>query len=178
MLTHLNHATLMTVITIVTLNINGLMAPTRVGMLSNFLRQHDIDILFAQEVTSTEVLHIQGYTTYHNVGASMRGTALLARKGIQIDSIVVSPTGRAMAASFQGVLLISVYAPSGTAMRAEREQFFNSELPPLLRADYKHIICGGDFSCVLHPIYVLGHLTRSYALAELVKGFDLRDTWT
>jgi exonuclease III len=63
-------------------------------------------------------------------------------------------------------------------MRAAREQFFNSELPPLLRTDHKHIICGGDFNCVLQPIDVVGHFTRSYALAELVKGFDMRDTWT
>jgi exonuclease III len=99
-------------------------------MLSTFLRQHDVDLLFAQEVTSTEVLHIQGYNTYHNIAAAMRGTALLAKEGIQLGNIAVSPTGRIMTATFQGVLLVNVYAPSGTAMRAAREQFYNSELPP------------------------------------------------
>jgi exonuclease III len=94
----------MTIITIATLNINGLMAQTRIGMLINFLRKHDIDILFAQEVTSTEVLHIKGYTTFHNVGATMRGTAILAREGIKLSRIMLSPTGRAMAASFRDIL--------------------------------------------------------------------------
>jgi hypothetical protein len=126
----------------------------------------------------TEVLHIKGYTTYHNIGASMRGTALLTKEGIQLDNIAVTPTGRAMTATFQDVLLVNVYAPSGTAMRAAREQFYNSELSPLLRTDHKQIICGGDFNYMLHPSDVLGHFTRSYALAELVKGFNLRDTWT
>jgi exonuclease III len=53
----------------------------------------------------------------------MPGTAFLAREGIQLDHIAASPTGRVMAATFQGVLLLNVYAPSGTTMRAEREKF-------------------------------------------------------
>jgi exonuclease III len=97
-------------------------------MLHDFLRRHDIDILLVQEVTSTEVLHLPGYMTHHNVGASMRGTAFVVKEGFHLDSIVASPTGRAMAAVYHGVLPINVYAPSGTAMRTEREQFFNSEL--------------------------------------------------
>jgi exonuclease III len=93
----------MTVITIVTLNINVLQTKTRVEMLTSFLRRHEVDILFAQEVTNTEALQIIGYTVYQNIGATMRGTTFLTREGIQ----------------------------------------FNSELPMLMRTDYKHIICGG-----------------------------------
>jgi exonuclease III len=43
----------MNVITLATLNINGITAQTRVGMLADFIRRHDFDILFVQEVTST-----------------------------------------------------------------------------------------------------------------------------
>jgi hypothetical protein len=66
---------LMFVITLATLNINGITARTRVGMLADFLRQH-IDILFMQEVTSMEALNIPGYAAHHNIGASSRGTAI------------------------------------------------------------------------------------------------------
>jgi hypothetical protein len=83
-----------------------------------------------------------------------------------------------MAVTLRDVLIINIYAPSGTSKRHEREQFFNSELTYLLRTDYKHIICGGDFNCVLQPIDVVGQFTRSYALVELIKGFDMRDAWT
>jgi hypothetical protein len=108
----------------------------------------------------------------------MRGTAILAREGIKLSRIMLSPTGRAMAATFRDILLVNIYAPSGTNRRHERELFFNSELTHLLRTNHKHIICGGDFNCVLQPIDVLGQFTRSYALAELIKGFDMRDAWT
>jgi exonuclease III len=143
MLTHNQLATLMTVITTVTLNINGLQIKTRVEMLTSFLRRHEVDILFAQEVTNTEALQIIGYTVYQNIGATMRGTAFLTREGIQLDNIAASPTRRVMAATFHGVLLLNVYSPSGTTMRTEREHFFNSELPMLMRTDYKHVIYGG-----------------------------------
>jgi exonuclease III len=73
----------MPVLTLATVNINGFTAPTMVGMFTDFLRRHDIDILFVQEVTNTEVLHIRGYETHQNIGASIRGTAILAN----MDSI-------------------------------------------------------------------------------------------
>jgi hypothetical protein len=60
---------LMLVITLATLNINAITARTRVGMLTDFLRRHDIDILFMQEVTNTEPLNIPGYAAHHNIGA-------------------------------------------------------------------------------------------------------------
>ena len=72
------------VIKIATLNINGITAKTRVGMLNDFVRRHDIDILFAQEVTSKEVLNIYGYETYINIGAAIRGTAILAKRELHL----------------------------------------------------------------------------------------------
>jgi exonuclease III len=115
----------MTAVTIDTLNINGFTAPTRVGMLTEFLRRHDIDILFVQEVTSTEVLQIRGYETYENIGASIRGTVFLAKYGLHLENIVALPSGRAIATVYvyQGIRLINIHAPFGTAMRTERENF-------------------------------------------------------
>jgi exonuclease III len=92
MLPHNLLASLMTVMTIVTLNINELQTKTRVEILASFLRTHEVDILFEQEVTNTEALHITGYTVYQNIGAKMRGTAFLTREGIRLDNIEASPT--------------------------------------------------------------------------------------
>jgi len=44
-----------------------------------------------------------------------------------------------MAAKFTEIWIINVYAPSGTAMKQERERFFNSELPCLLTGDGPYI---------------------------------------
>jgi exonuclease III len=87
----------MATLTMATLNINGLLALTRVGMLNEFLRRQDIDVIMLQEETCTEVLHFPGYTNYHNVGAAMRGTAIMVRDRYLLTSVVTSPTGRAMA---------------------------------------------------------------------------------
>ena len=92
-------------------------------MLENFLRVHDIDILFAQEVTSPETTNIGGYETHHNIGSSMRGTAIVAKDVITLTNVTKLPSGRATAAEYRGTLLINIYAPSGTAKRHEREYF-------------------------------------------------------
>jgi hypothetical protein len=77
------------------------------------------------------VLNIPGYNTHINIGASIRGTAVLARGTLHLTNITNLPSGRAMAADYKGIRLINVYAPSGTARRADREQFYTSELPCL-----------------------------------------------
>ena len=118
----------MSTIKIATLNINGITARTRVWMLADFI-QHDFDIIFAQEVTSTEVLNVRGYDTYLNIGTSIRGTAILARSTLHLTKVTTLPSGRAIAADYRGLRLINIYAPSGTARRADREQFYTTDLP-------------------------------------------------
>jgi hypothetical protein len=49
-----------------------------------------------------------------------------------------------MAADMHGVWLVNVYAPSGAGKRQEREEFFNLELPYLVRPATISIILGGD----------------------------------
>ena len=53
------------------------------------------------------------------------GTAIVARDGINLQNIIMSPSGRVMAAKFREISTINVYALSGTAMKQERERFFN-----------------------------------------------------
>jgi len=167
----------MDVVKIATININGITAQTRVGMLINFIRRHDFDILFVQEVTSLEVLNIKGYVTHLNIRTSMRGTAILARTELHLTNITTLPSGCAIAAEYSGIRLINVYAPSGTAWRTERERFFNSELPDLFHTVSQHTLIGGDFNCILHPADTTGPFQTSQALTEIVRGLALTDTW-
>jgi len=83
-----------------------------------------------------------------------------------------------MAATYNGLLIINVYAPSGTARRADRESFSTSELTCVLQAASHNAILGGDFNCVLYPVDTTGHFLTSRALMEIVRGLALADTWT
>jgi len=90
-------------IEIATLNINGITARTRVGMLADFIRRHDFDIIFTQEVTSTEVMNVRGYNAHLNIGASIRGTAILAKSTLHLTNIITLPSGRTIAADYKGI---------------------------------------------------------------------------
>jgi exonuclease III len=163
---------------IATLNINGIRAPTRVGMLSELINKHELDILFLQEVTNPDTLNFRGYETHYNVGTSMRGTAIIARKAIPRTSVHKLPSGRAMSAEHKGISLINVYAPSGSARRIKRENFYNTELPAFLYTGPSHTILGGNFNCVLNPADKIGPFQPSRALSDIVSLLVLFDTWT
>ena len=77
-----------------------------------------------------------------------------------------------MAASFKNVTLVNIYAPSG-AERREREQFFASEVPYLLRGIPSSLVMGGDINSVLSSVEVTGHTNYSRTLQELIRGYDL-----
>jgi exonuclease III len=147
-------------------------------MLEDFLIKHEIDILFLQEVTQPVFDNLRGYTAYNNTEKTRRGTAILAINHLTLTNILRLPTGRGLAADFQGVWLVNIYAPSGAEKRQEREDFFNFVLPYLLQATPNTVILGGDFNCVLAKADVTGHLNFSRALNSLVKGYNLVDMWT
>jgi len=146
-------------------------------MLDAFLRRQEIDILLAQEVTYYVLNDFQRYTTQYNIGANRRGTAIVARDGINLDNTIMSPSGRDMAAKFREIWIINLYALSGTAMKQEGERFFNSELPYLLIGETGHILLGGDFNCILEASDTTGGFIYGQALAELVHDLTLTDNW-
>jgi endonuclease/exonuclease/phosphatase family metal-dependent hydrolase len=53
--------------------INGKRNETRVGMLRDFIRSHELDIVLVQEVTAPESIDNQGYTSYTTIDSEMRG---------------------------------------------------------------------------------------------------------
>jgi len=82
-----------------------------------------------------------------------------------------------MTAIFREIWIINVYAPSGTAMKQERERFFISELRYLLTGETGHILLCEDSSCILEVSEITDGFTSSRALAKLVHGLALTDTW-
>jgi exonuclease III len=117
-----------------------------------FIRRRDLDFVFLQEVTDPAIQTVTGCTTYLNIGANIRGTAILARHDFPLTNVNSLLTGRAIAGDYNDIRLVNVYSPTDTARRTDREHFFNSEVPALFYAASQSVLLGGDLNCVLHPI--------------------------
>ena len=146
-------------------------------MLTEYIRRHDLDIVFLPEVTDPELLPMPGYDVYYNIGSDMCGTAIVARNDIMLRNIYKLPSGRAIATECKGLYIVSIYAPSGTAKRTERENFYNAKVPQLLQTGHEEIIIRSDFNCVLDPCDTSGHFHTSRALTEMIRELNLTDTW-
>jgi exonuclease III len=139
----------MDTLTIATLDINGLESAIRVTMSESFIRLHNVDILLLQEVTLPLTLGLPHYQAYYNIGTTRRGTAIIVRDTLTITNIANLPSERAIAETLGTLLIVSIYAPSGSAKRLEREKCFNKELPSILGTHSGDIFLGGDFNCLL-----------------------------
>jgi hypothetical protein len=95
------------------MNINGIVSTTRLKMLDEFLHKQDIDIALLQEVTQPSLHTIPRYTAHINQGTEGRGKAILTKDGLDVSNIKRLPSGRGMAAVFNGTWIVTVYAPSG-----------------------------------------------------------------
>jgi endonuclease/exonuclease/phosphatase family metal-dependent hydrolase len=75
-------------------------------------------------------------------------------------------------------MMVNIYAPSGTSNRVDREHFYNSELPSMMRHTPGALLLGGDFNCTKTPAEATGQPSPSKALSELIRRMDLKDTWS
>jgi len=106
-----------------------------------------------------------------------RGTAILHKLNIQLHRIEHIPSGRGTAVYFDDTCIVNIYAPSGTAKRAEREDFYNSDIIGLLPLKPTKLILTGDFNCVINNNDCTGQRTCSRALERLINGLQLKDAW-
>jgi exonuclease III len=82
-----------------------------------------------------------------------------------------------MVATFNGVQIANIYAPSGARKRKEREDFYNIDVPQLLGHPPSTLLLVGDFNCVLNAQDCTGSPNISRALKSLLTGLELVDTW-
>jgi exonuclease III len=115
------------IIKIANLNVNGITNRTRVGMLTEYIRRHDLHILFLQEITYPEILTTPDYDIYYNIGSFMRGTAIVARNAIALMNMNKLPSGRPLALDYKGLFIVNIYARSKATKRTERESFYNAK---------------------------------------------------
>jgi hypothetical protein len=94
-------------------------------MLEEFLWKHDIDIILLQEVTSTQIETRRRYTTFVNIGAEQRGTAILVKDGLTITHTKRLPSGRGIAGTFNGTWFVNILymRPPGQRKNMKEEPF-------------------------------------------------------
>lgn len=133
------------------------------------------DIICLQEVENEE-LTLPGYNIVFNVDHSRRGTAIALKDFIKFTHVEKSLDSRMITLRVLNTTIANVYAPSGTAMRAERERFLNTTLAYYLRHNTEHTVLTGDFNCVLRPCDATGH-NHSPALQATIQQLQLHDVW-
>lgn len=160
---------------IATININNITNPTKLDALRNFIRNMEADIIFLQELEN-EQLSLPGYNVICNVDHARRGTAIALKDYIQYSHVEKSLDGRLTALRIKDTTLVCIYAHSGSAMRAERERFFNHTLAYYLRHDTPHTILAGDFNCVLRRCDATGR-NDSPSLRTAIQQLQLSVMW-
>ena len=130
------------------INIGTITNPTKLNALRTFINNHDLDIICLQEVEN-EQLSLPGYVVFFNVDHARRGTAIALKQHIRATHVERSLDSRILALRVQDTTICNLYAPSGSAQRAARENLFRETLPYYLRHRTTHTILAGDFNCVL-----------------------------
>jgi exonuclease III len=151
---------------IATLNINGIVSNTRIGMLEDFLKRQDFDIALLQEVTHANFTTIRRYTAYVN-----------ERTVRTLHNHKRLPSGRGISAMYKGIWILNICASSGVEKRRERETFYNRNITFLLPPTPKDMILAGDFNCVISTADCTRQINFSQALVILIQGLDLHDVW-
>ena len=73
--------------TIATINMGGAKADARFSLLSTFLWENDVDIVFLQELAVDCIRGVRGYMDICNVGDSGRGTGFLIRNNLEYSQL-------------------------------------------------------------------------------------------
>lgn len=164
-----------TTLTLLSLNMNGIQNIHKWQVAGQFFRSNDVDILFLQEVVCEPPSIPPLYNVYTNVGFQNRGTAILTRPGLELKDVESHPDGRIIIGSLNGVLLVNVYAPSGTQHRVARNEFYRRTLTYYLRNSRGTVILGGDHNCVLNTSQSTGNPLICWPMQQLVESLDLVD---
>ena len=146
-------------------------------MIEDFLRKQDVDFAMLQEVTPGANINFRGYQSYENLGTTARGTAILTKVEMPLNTIRRIRSGRGIMAYYGHVGFRNIYAPSGSANRKEREDSFNTGIMDLLPHTLVEMLMDGDFNCVLSNRDSTGQRTSSRTLERLVQGLRLKDAW-
>lgn len=161
---------------VATINMNAVTSDAKIMALASFIRTSDLDIVFLQEVATTN-LQLPGFNIEINIDERRRGTAIAMRTYLQYNHVSRSLDSRIISLQVRGITLINVYAPPGTQNRADREHFFNSILPYYFQNANGLVLVGGDFNSVVNRKDATGNNSHSPMFQKLMNAVNLQDSW-
>ncbi|KZR96465.1 Uncharacterized protein APZ42_009177, partial [Daphnia magna] len=154
-------------------------------ILLNFCRDGNLDIVGLQEVAFHSCPIIEScYHLLANVGPNKNGTAILINHGLEYSRLLLEPDGRLISIDVKCFTFINIYAPSGKQAKNERNTFLRQTVPAYSVTARLPFVLMGDFNCVddiqdranTQSLPIPSNVV-SYALKEMVTGFDLVDIW-
>ena len=169
---------MMTTLRFATININKMKSLTKQAALEDFIIQASLDIVFLQECGQMNFNFSPTIRVHNNANFQSTGTALLTRNKVPLTNVVCHPNNRIISAKVANVWIYNIYAPSGSQCRKQRDEFFAQEVAVEMQGRREHIICGGDFNCVLYPQDQRPGFNTSNSLQKLVTGFNFTDVWS
>lgn len=160
---------------VATINLNSSNSTINQGLLRDFIYDHDVDVLLLQEVAYENFLFLPTHYAFVNISADNKGTAILARKSMEISNVLLESNGRIVSLIVNGINFINVYAHSGSNYRRERNDLFTNLMSVHLgKPDALCSVIGGDFNCTLENSDSRGASNSSCAgLKNLVDLFEL-----
>lgn len=164
---------------IASINLNNISNTNKINSLKTFVKLMDVDVILFQEVEN-ENLDLYGFDIVYNIDHEKRGTAIAVKAHLQCREIERSVDSRVIKLKLNNdVIICNVYAPSGSANRSSREQFFNETVPYYLRGSSDLIILGGDFNCIEKGKDSSNENTNNFSpmLKRLRQALHLEDAW-
>ena len=109
------------------------------------------------------------------------GICTMVHRSLRVEDFIIGDNGRIIGVRIGSIKLFNLYPKSGTQNRMAREQFFNEDLPNLIKvwggSKKESLIFAGDFNCIHRKEDTLNnpeaHLQP--ALLRFMKTYQLSD---
>lgn len=165
------------ILKIATVNLNSTTTFINQNMLRDFVWNHDIDLLFVQELCYQNFSFIPSHFSIVNLSQRGMGTGILLRKSFEFNNVILDPNGRISSIVINNINFINIYAHSGTNKKKERDELFLNNLTVhLSKSGVEYSVLGGDFNCILNSSDATGSSNNfSSGLKRLVDAFQWKD---
>ena len=147
---------------IISWNVNGIKSAYKSGDLQELVKKESPDIICIQEIKTSEVPKLDGYTLYSyscSKRSNLYGTAIYSKvepiyvnKGIGDEEF--DSEGRVINLEFESFNLYNVYVPSGAKdkQHLDRKYRFYDEFTKMFKKSKKPVIICGDFNRIAAEI--------------------------
>ena len=137
---------------IISLNFSRFKNLGKINEIKNSLEKYNYDILCCQEIDIDSALVCFGNTFQTIVNWDLNtqhkiGTAIIIKKGININDYIVGCDGRMIGIKVENIQIWNLYPPSGSEFRKERENIFTEKITSHMHSGSKWSFQGHRPKC-------------------------------